>query len=269
MRSWISTLFPMLILSSSSLANAATLESHVEKFSVDFKESADAANLEPSSKPDAAAKPKNPALVQVADTPGLPRVLIIGDSISMGYTLPVRAKLKGVANLHRPCRKLRRHQARPGPIGSMARQGPLGCHSFQLRSARLEVPKCQRRVREPSQGTQVASPQVYREQLLQIIVKLKATGAKLIFASTTPVPEGTKGRRKGDEEIYNQVAIELMKEQGTPVNDLCEQVVTRQHQEAKERQPKPIQQAANVHFTAAGSDLLAEQVFASIKKALP
>ncbi len=31
-----------------------------------------------------------------------PRVLLIGDSISMGYTLGVRARLAGKANVHRP-----------------------------------------------------------------------------------------------------------------------------------------------------------------------
>ena len=44
----------------------------------------------------------NPALAPIVDVPGLPRVLLIGDSISIGYTLPVRAALKGKANVHRP-----------------------------------------------------------------------------------------------------------------------------------------------------------------------
>ncbi|MDR2675341.1 MAG: hypothetical protein LBC18_10905, partial [Opitutaceae bacterium] len=41
------------------------------------------------------------AVAPVKDTPGLPRVLLIGDSISIGYTLQVRALLAGRANLHR------------------------------------------------------------------------------------------------------------------------------------------------------------------------
>lgn len=41
------------------------------------------------------------SLLPIVDDPKLPRVLIIGDSISMGYTLPVRALLKGRANVHR------------------------------------------------------------------------------------------------------------------------------------------------------------------------
>ena len=51
-----------------------------------------------------AKKPKrkpNPVFAPVKDDPKLPRVLLIGDSISIGYTLPTREFLKGKANLHR------------------------------------------------------------------------------------------------------------------------------------------------------------------------
>jgi len=37
----------------------------------------------------------------VADDPKLPRALLIGDSVSIGYTLPTRALLKDKANVHR------------------------------------------------------------------------------------------------------------------------------------------------------------------------
>jgi acyl-CoA thioesterase-1 len=53
----------------------------------------------PSSK----AKPApNPSLAPVDDVAGLRRVLLIGDSVSIGYTLPTRELLKGKANVHRP-----------------------------------------------------------------------------------------------------------------------------------------------------------------------
>ncbi len=48
-------------------------------------------------KPTRKADPMKP----IEDVTGLPRVLIIGDSISIGYTLPVRALLKDKANVHR------------------------------------------------------------------------------------------------------------------------------------------------------------------------
>ena len=43
----------------------------------------------------------NPAMAKIKDKPGLPRVLLIGDSISIGYTVPVREMLEGKANVHR------------------------------------------------------------------------------------------------------------------------------------------------------------------------
>src|SRR5258708_25405385 len=43
----------------------------------------------------------NPAYRKIEDAPGLPRVLLIGDSISIGYTEPVRIELAGKANVHR------------------------------------------------------------------------------------------------------------------------------------------------------------------------
>ncbi|MEO6741999.1 MAG: SGNH/GDSL hydrolase family protein, partial [Chthoniobacteraceae bacterium] len=52
-------------------------------------------------KPQRPARKPNASLAKITDEPGLPRVLIIGDSISMGYTLPTRELLKGKANLHR------------------------------------------------------------------------------------------------------------------------------------------------------------------------
>lgn len=51
---------------------------------------------------DAAKKPAPVnAMTPVQDVSGLPRVLLIGDSISIGYTMPVRKLLEGKANVHR------------------------------------------------------------------------------------------------------------------------------------------------------------------------
>ena len=47
-------------------------------------------------------KKTNPAFAPVTDDPALPRVLLIGDSISIGYTLGARNLLAGNANVHRP-----------------------------------------------------------------------------------------------------------------------------------------------------------------------
>src|SRR5690349_9672394 len=44
---------------------------------------------------------KDPAFDKVIDVKDLPRVLLIGDSISIGYTVPVRKILATKANIHR------------------------------------------------------------------------------------------------------------------------------------------------------------------------
>jgi hypothetical protein len=41
-----------------------------------------------------------PEFAPVTDDPKLPRVLIIGDSVSVAYTLAVRKDLTGIANVH-------------------------------------------------------------------------------------------------------------------------------------------------------------------------
>ena len=92
-----------------------------------------------------------------------------------------------------------------------------------------------------------------------IVVRLKATGAKLIFATTTPVPDGTGFRVKGDAEKYNRAAERVMKKYGVAIDDLYAFALPRL---------KEIQRLQNVHFTEAGSKLLAEQVADSILKAL-
>jgi hypothetical protein len=48
-----------------------------------------------------AAQKKSGPMKNPADDPKLPRVLLIGDSISIGYTVGVRGELKGKANVHR------------------------------------------------------------------------------------------------------------------------------------------------------------------------
>src|SRR5436190_516167 len=64
----------------------------------------------PPAPPASAAKPAarpndtkywKDAMVPIKDQPDLPRVLLIGDSVSVGYTLATREELKGEANVHR------------------------------------------------------------------------------------------------------------------------------------------------------------------------
>ncbi|MBE0653231.1 MAG: SGNH/GDSL hydrolase family protein, partial [Bacteroidales bacterium] len=81
----------------------------------------------------------------------------------------------------------------------------------------------------------------------------KSTGAKLIFATTTPVPENVKGIRREPENVvkYNKAAVKIMKKENIEVNDLYSFALPRLTE---------IQLERNVHFTEKGYKILAGAV---------
>jgi len=215
---------------------------------------------EPTTNP--AAKAMDPSFVPVADDPNLPRVLIIGDSISMGYTIPVRELLKGKANIHRPAancgdsaRGIKNFDAYLNTDGSekwAVIHFNFGLHDLKYLDARGKYAN-------PPEGKQVASLETYEKNLRELVARLQKTGAKLIWASTTPVPDGTVGRVKDEEEKYNAVAEKVMKENAIPIDDLWA---------IAHRDQAKIQRPHNVHYTDAGYNELAESVAGSIETAL-
>ena len=224
-----------------------------------------AQDMEPATEGQAAPKPTHPAFHPVEDVPGLPRVLLIGDSISIGYTIPVQKLLQGVANVHRApenCgpanRGLKKLDKWLGGSRWNVIHFNFGLHDLKYVDEKGNyVP--------PDRGKQVAPLADYERQLQEITKCLKATGARVIFATTTPIPEGAKGRVQGDEIKYNRAAVAIMQSENVPVDDLHAWI----SQEIQKGQPGAVQQKANVHFTNSGSDKLAEQVARSIREQLP
>ncbi len=108
-------------------------------------------------------------------------------------------------------------------------------------------------------GPQVSTLEQYEKNLRTIVARLKQTKAKLIWASTTPVPEGSPGRDAGEEKMYNAVAAKVMKEEGVTINDLASGVAPKLGE---------LQKPKNVHFLPAGDKALGEQAAATIEKAL-
>ena len=111
---------------------------------------------------------------------------------------------------------------------------------------------------EPTSKRQVETAD-YEKNLRKLVTRLKKTGAKLVWCSTTPITPGTKGRVPGHSVEYNKIAKKVMDDEGVAINDL--------YAFAKPKLGE-IQLPANVHFTPAGSKVLAEKVSAEIKKAL-
>ncbi|MSR43586.1 MAG: SGNH/GDSL hydrolase family protein [Pedosphaera sp.] len=192
----------------------------------------------------------NDAMKPVQDVPGLPRVLLIGDSVSIGYTVPVREKLKGKANIHRIPQN-----GGATDVGLEKMTAWLGdgkwdiIHfNFGLHDAKFA-----------SETTQRASREQYIENLRKLVTQMKATGARLIFATTTPVPMGgvLSPTRKFDSiEERNKLAVQFMKENGVAIDDLYAAVLPVQEK---------VGRANDVHFAPEGYAVLATAVAASIE----
>ncbi|NNM89204.1 MAG: hypothetical protein HKL95_11895 [Phycisphaerae bacterium] len=60
----------------------------------------------------------------------------------------------------------------------------------------------------------------YENNLRKLVARLKLTGAKLIFANTTPIWKGPPGRPNGDVNAFNAVAKKLMEENGVTYENL-------------------------------------------------
>lgn len=107
---------------------------------------------------------------------------------------------------------------------------------------------------------QVPLPE-YEKNLRFIVERLKQTGAKLIWASTTPVPEGkvSPPREPADVPLYNEAALRIMRENQVSVNDLYSLALENLGQ---------WQRPVNVHFTSTGSAGLGAKVSSAILDAL-
>ena len=99
----------------------------------------------------------------------------------------------------------------------------------------------------------------YEKNLAALVKTMQATGAKLIWCNTTPVPAGSDGRVEADEVKYNEAAARVMTAASVPTNDL------RAHALAKPGAQLP---DGNVHYSPEGSRYLAEKVAATITEQL-
>ncbi|MSQ95141.1 MAG: SGNH/GDSL hydrolase family protein [Gemmataceae bacterium] len=196
-------------------------------------------------------KKGDPAFDPIKDDPALPRVLLIGDSISIGYTPATRKLLAGKANVHRIP-----ENGGPTDNGTKKTKKWLGegkwdvihfnwgLHDIKLGSGKHQVPI-----------------EDYEKNLRELVKAMKGTGAKLIWATTTPVPEGKTSppRKNADVIEYNKSAKKIMEENGVAINDLYVFALP---------QLDKLQLKVNVHFTEKGSEALAVRVAATIEAAL-
>ncbi|MEL7118584.1 MAG: SGNH/GDSL hydrolase family protein [Bacteroidota bacterium] len=199
----------------------------------------------------------------------LPNVLILGDSISIGYTDLVRQALDGKANVYRPMQA----DGKPWNCGgttagvkhldtwlAIQTKWDVIHFNFGLHDLKHVDANNGKNSTNPNDPQQ-AKPSVYKKQLKEIAKKLKSTNAQCIFANTTPFPDKPKGplRRADQAEVYNRIAFKIMKKYDIPINDLNAFVQPNMEE---------WQFPNNVHFRPAGSRKLAEKVAQEIEKYL-
>ncbi|MCX7011823.1 MAG: SGNH/GDSL hydrolase family protein [Candidatus Sumerlaeota bacterium] len=201
-------------------------------------------NQDPPDDPPPPKAASNAAFAPVPDDPSLPRVLLLGDSISVGYTVPVRRALAGKANVHRPAANCGATWQGLEHLDEWLGDGRWDLIHFNWGLHDL----------------QQSSLEQYESNLRALVSRLKKTGATLVWCSTTPVPDvGPRRMNNGNVEEFNATAAKIMKENGIAIDDLFSFALPRQ---------KEIQIPGNVHFTSEGYMILAEQVTTSILEAL-
>jgi len=211
---------------------------------------------------------KQEAFSFVKNDPDLPNVLIYGDSVSIHYTQVVRDQLAGQANVYR----IYENGGDSGTVirrishmQDVMRDPELAGHwSFEwdviqvnvgLHDLKYVVHADKRVILDKENGEQVNSLDEYRVNLSGALSYLESTfpGAIIVFATTTPVPEGEPGRVAGDARRYNAVALEVIEDHpAVVVNDL--------YSFTKDCPPSWWLRPANVHFSPQGREAQGAEV---------
>jgi dienelactone hydrolase/lysophospholipase L1-like esterase len=185
-------------------------------------------------------------------TAELPKVVLVGDSIRLGYAPFVAKRLSSKAVVVSP----------PENGGDSAnvlshvdewvlRQKPdvvhLNCGLHDLKRSRAD-------------GRHQVELEQYAENLRRIVARIRAgTDAVLVFSNTTPILDERHAQRgaefdrtEADVGRYNAQATAIMGELGVPVDDL--------HWVVEQGGMDTMLGPDGTHYTAAGSDRLAEAV---------
>lgn len=196
------------------------------------------------------------------------RVLLLGDSISQGYHQTVVEELGADFHVVRPMNPngqgYENCEGTTKGVAELDRWLALdGGHwdvihfNFGLHDLKHVLPGTLKNSNDPTHPNQ-APIDVYERQLREITERLLATGAEVIFCTTTPVPEGgvRPFRDPWDVFDYNFVAAKIMREHNVHVTPLYAYAGSRLSE---------LQQPVNVHFTKDGSRRLGSVVSGSIR----
>ena len=186
------------------------------------------------------------------------RIILIGDSIRRGYDKYVKKSLEGVAEVYYPeencqfsayvLRHLNIWKAETGwdTVDLIHWNAGLWDDLVLL------------------DGMHLVDIETYAKYIDRIcnLIKILFPGAKMIFATSTPVIEsGFKANKRynKDTEAYNAVAVEIVKKHGGEINDLYTTMVA---------QPESYHSDQSHYYTKEGTRVITDQVVAHIEAAL-
>jgi len=200
------------------------------------------------------------AVAQTQQTPAsgserekLPQVLLLGDSISLGYEQGVRELLDGRAIVHHPPENCQSTTYGLEKIDEWLREGDWDVIHFNWGiwdAHRLEYDQLR------------TTPEQYEKNLRELTARLKRSGAKLIWASTTPMKtvhaEGiwVEG---SDIPLRNEIARRVMDENEIPIDDLYVGMMSQLDRFLSDD---------GCHFTPEGYASLAQAVAANVMQTL-
>ena len=189
------------------------------------------------------------------DDPKKPRYLFIGDSISGNYDKGLRKALAGKFNLHHP-------PTNCGPSGKGAKSIVNWLGAYDQPGRHWDVISFNH-----GHWDAKNDKETYQANLAKVITQLKKTGAKLIWVTTCPVPNGypeasdldasgkAPGRTAGVmKKSLNPRALEVVKRH--PEISICDQ--WQFTKDNKTKLYKDWWDSKNVHFKGVQADSLGE-----------
>lgn len=200
----------------------------------------------------------------VAAQDKLPKVVLIGDSIRLGYAPTVIKALEGKATISQP-------KANGGDSANVLTHLKAWAIDEQPEVVHFNCGIHDTK-KDKDSGTFQVPPEKYEANLRQIVETLrKETKAKVIFATTTPIHDerAARQREKATYELldastqqYNEIARRVMKELDVPVDDVRAAVGTGD-------ELGKLMTADGVHFTKAGQEKIGQAVAEFLLQQLP
>jgi acyl-CoA thioesterase-1 len=202
------------------------------------------------------------ARLQAGTSPGKPLVVLLGDSIRMGYEATVIADLADVADVWAPADNCQHTAYGLAHLQKwLEGRDPVLIHvNFGLHDFYLPDSKTPRHT--------IAQYQANLDAIFEWLTT--HTRAKVIFANTTPVDEERQitsdvyhrlVRREADVDRYNAAAMDVVRRRGISVDDLHQVVIDGGG-------VKSLGKYDGVHFTPEGFQVLGHAVAQNIRQAL-